>query len=104
MRIYISIVLFFIFFQGFSQNSDYAVLKIADSLKQNANAVLRLNETNIEIVSQREMNIKTKRVLTVLNEAGLKLINAYEHFDKTNKIQKIEAVILDEFGAESKHF
>jgi len=104
MRIYILIVLFFIFFQGFAQNSDYAVLKIADSLKQNANAVLRFNSTNIEIVSQREMNIKTKRVLTVLNEAGLKLINAYEHFDKTNKIQKIEAVILDEFGAESKHF
>ena len=104
MRIYILTVLLFVFSKGLAQNQIYSTQKISDSLKQNANAVLRFNETNIEIVSQREMNIKTKRVLTVLNELGLKLINAYENFDKTNKIQKIEAYILDESGNELKHF
>ena len=40
-----------------AQKSDYSITKIADSLKENANAVIRLNKIDITIVSQRNMNI-----------------------------------------------
>jgi hypothetical protein len=39
-----------------------------DSLKENANAIVRLNQIDVTISSQRSMAINTKRVITVLNE------------------------------------
>jgi hypothetical protein len=37
-------------------------------LKENANAIVRLNQIDVTISSQRSMAINTKRVITVLNE------------------------------------
>ena len=53
-----------------AQKSEYSTLTISDSLKENANAVVRFNQIDITISSQRNMNIKKKRVITVLNEKG----------------------------------
>ena len=85
-----------------AQKSDYSITKIADSLKENANAVIRLNKIDITIVSQRNMNIKTQRIVTVLNEKGLNDTDAYQHYDKTTSIKNIEAIIYDALGNEIK--
>lgn len=96
--------LFFFLFTLVSsaQKSEYAVLKILDSLKENANAVVRLDQMDIIITSQRDMTLKTQRVVTVLNEKGLEHINAYQHYDKTTSIKSIEAIVYDELGNEIK--
>jgi len=85
-----------------AQKNEYQSLSIADSLKENANAVVRLNQIDIVISSQRSMNVKTKRVVTVLNEKGINAIDAIETYDKRRSVKAIEAVIYDALGAEIK--
>ncbi|MFH6945874.1 DUF3857 domain-containing protein [Flavobacterium sp. FlaQc-50] len=96
--------LFFFLFSlvSFAQKNFYTSASIADSLKENANAVVRLNQIDIEIASQRDMTIKTQKVVTVLNEKGLKLVEAFEHYDKTSSVNSIEAIVYDAFGLEIK--
>lgn len=95
------VMLFFTTFV-FSQKPEYSTLLIPDSLKQNANAVVRLNQIDIGIVSQRNMIVKTKRVVTVLNEKGLGAIDAAESYDKRTTIKAVEATVLDSEGKEIK--
>lgn len=85
-----------------SQKNEYSTLLIADSLKENANAVVRLNQVDIIIASQRNMNINTTRVITVLNEKGLSAVDAAENYDKKTTVKEIEATIYDAFGKEIK--
>lgn len=96
--------LFFFLFINFSsaQKSEYTFAAISDSLKENANAVVRLNQLDITIVSQREMSVKTQRVVTILNEKGLSEIDAYQYYDKRTTVKNIEAIIYDADGKEIK--
>ncbi|MEP6928526.1 MAG: DUF3857 domain-containing protein, partial [Flavobacterium sp.] len=96
--------LFFFLFTLVStaQKSEYITTSITDSLKENADAVVRLDQMDITIESQRSMNIKTQRVVTVLNEKGLNDIDAYQNYDKTTSVKSIEAIVYDAFGKEIK--
>lgn len=97
-------VLFFLLLTAISsaQKNTYPIFIIKDSLKENANAVVRLDQMDITIASQRSMNIKIQRVVSVLNEKGLNDIDAYQHYDKTTSIKSIEAIVYDAFGNEIK--
>lgn len=101
-RILLVLILFTSF--AFGQKLEYSILTIPDSLKQNANAVLRNSEMNISIPTQNTMTIKSKVITTVLNEYGLKNLDLSENYDKNRKIAKIEAIIYDSFGKELKTF
>ncbi|MEL1255119.1 DUF3857 domain-containing protein [Flavobacterium sp. DGU38] len=85
-----------------AQKGNYLISAIKDSLKENANAVVRLDQMDITIASQRSMNIKIQRAVSVLNEKGLNDIDAYQHYDKTTAIKNIEAIVYDAFGNEIK--
>ncbi|MEY2692996.1 MAG: hypothetical protein RIT03_1387 [Bacteroidota bacterium] len=86
----------------FSQKLDYSIQSIPDSLKQNANAVIRFNQLDILITSQENMKITTKRVVSVYNEKGMGAIDALEEYDKSTKVTSIEAIVFDENGKEIK--
>lgn len=103
-KIISAITTFFLFTTTFifAQKSDYSSVTISDSLKENANAVVRLNQIDIVISSQRSMNIKKKRVVTVLNEKGFDAIEAFENYNKTNSVKSILATVYDAFGTEIK--
>lgn len=85
-----------------AQKTDYLFATIADSLRENANAVVRLDQTDVKILSQRSLSVSKKRVVTVLNEKGLDNIDAQEHYDKTTSVRSIEATVYDAFGKELK--
>lgn len=85
-----------------AQSADYSVVSIPDSLKQNANAVVRLDQTDIKIESQRDMAVTTKRVVTVLNEKGLRALQAVESYNKRKSIKEIQATVYNEQGKEIK--
>ena len=85
-----------------AQKSEYTSLLIPDSLKQNANAVVRLDQIDILISSQRSMIVKNKRIVTVFNERGQSAINAYENYDKRTTVESIQAIVYDAFGNEIK--
>lgn len=97
------IVLFFILSSSlYAQKNQYLASQIVDSLKQNANAVVRLQKLDITISSQRNMSVCIKRIVTVLNKNGIGAINAISGYDKTSSINNIEAIVYDAFGNEIK--
>lgn len=81
-----------------AQNPEYSSDKIADSLKQNANAVVRLDQIDIVIASQRSMTIKNKRVVTVLNENGQGAVHLMEYYSKGTTVKNIQTTFLDASG------
>ena len=91
-----------IFNSVFSQKTNYSIENIADSLKQNANSIVRLNQVDVVVSSQRNMSINTNRQVTIINENGLAAINAYEYYDNKTKVKSIEAIIYDAKGMETK--
>ncbi|MEY4963699.1 MAG: hypothetical protein RLZZ323_1018 [Bacteroidota bacterium] len=94
---------FFIFFSvATAQKLEYTSQNIPDSLKQNANAIIRYNQVNILISSQDDMKINTKRIVTVFNENGMNAIDAIEGYDKRTKVTSIELTVFDENGKEIK--
>jgi transglutaminase-like putative cysteine protease len=103
MNFKLSCLVFFFFTTIlFAQKSEYSSLLIPDSLKQNANAVVRLDQIDIVISSQRNMNVKQKRIVTVLNEKGQDAIDAYEYYNKKTTVESIQATVFDSFGNEIK--
>lgn len=88
---------------SYCQKLEYLVAAIPDSLKLNANAVVRLDQTDIDITSQRNMNIKNKRIVTILNEKGIGAIHATEHYDKRTIVNHIDAIVYNAFGKEIKN-
>jgi hypothetical protein len=86
----------------FSQKLEYAHLLIDQSLKENANAVVRLNESTISITAQNAMMIQSKVIITVLNDFGLKTLNLAEYYDKNRKISKLDVTVYDGVGKEIK--
>ncbi|MBN2486890.1 MAG: DUF3857 domain-containing protein [Bacteroidales bacterium] len=76
----------------------YAVSEVPEALKANARAVIRADETHVEIVSLTKVNIKHKLVVTVLNENGQELAYFQEFYDKFSKISKIKGTVYDANG------
>jgi len=85
-----------------SQKLEYTTVSIADSLKQNANAVVRLDRTDIAISSQRNMEVSYLRAVTVFNEKGMDAIKAYANYDKRTSVNSIQATVYDGSGNEIK--
>lgn len=100
----LSALLFFISTLCVGQKLGYSTLTIPDSLKQNANAVLRLSQINIDVTSQKSMTIKSLRVMTVFNELGIHNLDLAESYDKNKRIVKIEATLYDAFGKHLKSY
>ncbi|WP_411030238.1 DUF3857 domain-containing protein [Spongiimicrobium sp. 3-5] len=86
-----------------AQEPSYSSLLIDKSLKENANAVVRLDEMKIHLVSNRHMTYTVKQAVTVLNKLGNPYARTRAYYDKENKIKKIEAYVYDAFGNETKH-
>lgn len=85
-----------------AQKNDYSFNGVPEELKVNANAIIRLERKDINVVSQNNMNVKTYRVVTVLNKSGLGAVNAYEYYDKKSAVKSIEATVYDVMGNEVK--
>ena len=86
----------------FSQNENYNISNISQDLIENSNAVVRLKQKDVIISSRKAMTVSTKSVVTVLNEKGLRHMDASEYFNNSSKIKSIEAVILNREGTEIK--
>lgn len=103
MKALVYILSFFLFSNTFfGQRIDYSITTIPDSLKQNSDAIVRLNQIDIAIKSQRQMVIHNYRIVTVLNKAGLSSIDAIEYYSKNLAINEINATIYNSFGTEIK--
>lgn len=101
-KILLHLALFFAFFSCFAQNTDYSTASITPEFKENANAVVRLRQRDVNIASRKLMTIITNDVVTVLNDKGQSHTGASEYFNNSTRIKSIEAIILDASGKEIK--
>lgn len=89
-------------FSFHAQTSDYASLLIPANLQENANSIIRNQVVDVTIVSQKEMVVKTSKVITVLNSKGINNIDAKQYYSNSEKIIAIQATIYNAFGKEIK--
>lgn len=75
-----------------------------ENLKEGANSIVKESSTIVTVLSRKSLNVKSKRVVLVLNEAGLRNIDATIHYDKSVKVRDIEAKHFDAFGKIIKVF
>ncbi|WP_412983846.1 DUF3857 domain-containing protein [Pontimicrobium sp. IMCC45349] len=92
-------------FLSFSQNENLCtVLTLSDELKTNANAVVRLDQTQIEIPDVKTLKTTYKRIVTVLNKEGDNDVYAVVSYDTGIDIKKLGAIVYDAFGNEIEKY
>lgn len=102
-KLLLLLVIFLLFAEvTIAQDIEYTVANIPVELKENANAVVRLNQKDIVIASRKSMVITTKSIVTVLNENGLQHVDLSESFFGRERIKSIEAQIYNSSGKEIK--
>ena len=93
----------FLFFTGIistAQELNYNALLLKKELTENANAVVRLDQVEIEVLSQQKMTVKTKQVITVLNRLGDRHARTGMGYDSDKKIKDIQVRVYDTMGNE----
>ena len=87
----------------FSQDFDYSILAIPDSLKQNANSVVLHARTKITLESSKKMIVSRKKAVTVLNKLGNRNSQIVIHYDSSNEIKNVRAYVYNAMGVEIKN-
>ena len=100
LRIFLFLAL--IFQQNLKAQNHLSISSIPETLKENANAVIRLEKTDILISSKKSMVVNKTRIVSVLNSKGLDDMGAYEYFDNSTTVKSIEAVIYNAAGEQIK--
>lgn len=75
---------------------------IPSELKENANAVVRYDETVINITAYNKMAYTNKRIVTIFNSSANNKHGAAVGYNKNVNIKKLEAKIYNAFGKEIK--
>jgi hypothetical protein len=94
-----------IFFIIFSQQcfcQEYAFNLIPDSLKENANAVLRKEELFVDVKDIDKAVIRHKYAITILNEIGNSYAVYQEQYDKLRSLSDISGTLYDANGIKIK--
>lgn len=87
-----------------SQDLNLAAFLISKELKENANAVVRLDENIIIIEDFDKITIKGKKIITVFNKSGDRYVDLSKYYDNDTKITKLSAKSFDAFGTLIKKY
>ncbi|KOS06316.1 transglutaminase [Flavobacterium akiainvivens] len=104
MHLRFLLVLFVLKSLTVSAQDDFSSASIPKNLTENANAVVRFDQTDINILKRNKMVIKTRRAVTILNETGMRFFDAAEVFRPSREIKEIEALIYDASGKQIKKY
>ncbi|MCK7590320.1 DUF3857 domain-containing protein [Subsaxibacter sp. CAU 1640] len=77
-------------------------LFIPSELSTESNAVVRWDETTIDVKAYNKMLYTNKRIVTILNSSGKNRHGAVMYYDQNTNIKKMEVKIYDAFGKEIK--
>jgi transglutaminase-like putative cysteine protease len=81
-----------------SAQQNYSVSLIPKELLSHAEAVIRLNETSVDIKALDAVSIHVKYAVTVLNKNGDHEANLYLGYNKSRQIKSIKGIVYNEFG------
>jgi len=102
-KILLAIAFFSIsFFSNAQDESLLVVATIPSELTTKANAVVRYDDTNVEVKAYNKMVYTNTRVVTVFNKEGNNNHRAVVHYDKNINIKTLEARIYNSNGKEIK--
>lgn len=82
----------------------YPVSAIPETLKKNANIVVRKDFTTVQINKIDEIKYQYNKVTTVLNKDGDNKAVAYIPYDKGNSISDVKVTIYDDSGKKIKSY
>ncbi|TKG93463.1 DUF3857 domain-containing protein [Puteibacter caeruleilacunae] len=100
MKIQLLIICLLISITGMSKGKElvYPVFTIPDSLKEDANMVVRADETVLEILNEKEAVRHNKVAYTVLNKNGDEDAVLFQYYDTHMDVNITEASIYDALG------
>ncbi len=90
-------------FYASAQEGVYQSLLLDKSLTENADAVVRLDQMDVNVISQSQMTYTAKKVVTVLSKSGREHARTVIGYDKETKIKKLEVFVYDRLGKEIEH-
>ncbi|MCW5520042.1 DUF3857 domain-containing protein [Aureitalea sp. L0-47] len=93
-----------IFFSTLCAQQRYAVADIPSELLKNSSAVIRDNSKSVELISEDQMRVSEKTVITVLNKKGLATIQPWVSYDEDTSVELVEAKVYDKNGTIIKEF
>ncbi len=104
MRIKLLVIAILLFVSNIikAQDNLKSSLTLSQELTKNANAVVRLSETIVNVKAINDMEVSEKRIVTVFNENGLGQIGAVVWYDKHVKVKNVEVRIYDQSGRQIK--
>ena len=76
----------------------YPIQDIPTELKQDAYAVVRSANTNIQLNTVNNFKYSEEVVITVFDKSGDNLVNAYQYYDPNTKIESFEAELYNAQG------
>ena len=85
------------------QQLSYTAL-LPKELTSNADAVMRLDEMQVEILARDKMTVRLHQVITVLNPTGNHHAQAMVWYDKSRKIKELRASVYNTLGKEIEKF
>ena len=101
MKKFLFIVCVFCF--GGAQAQEYNVMLIPDSLRDNANFVIRNDEYNIEIKSLDNVVVRHKYAITILNENADRSAVYYNSYKRNWPLSNIDGNLYDASGKKLKN-
>ncbi len=90
------VVIFLQMPQSFSQY--YSMANLDNTIKENANAIIREDETRFTVTDTAKANYYHHLVVTVMNKNGESFANLYDTYDKYDKITDISGKIYNSSG------
>jgi hypothetical protein len=88
-----------------ARSQNFPVSAIPDSLKENADMIIRLNELSYEISSAGMAISRERHVYTILNEKGAYYATYKTHYNnKSVVINSVSGYLYDANGKELRHF
>ncbi|MFZ4456705.1 MAG: DUF3857 domain-containing protein [Bacteroidales bacterium] len=100
MKQFSSLFFFLIGFSSisFAKDLKYPVSAIPPVLQENAHTVIRLNQQEVEIISEKSAVVKVTEVRTILNKNGEENAIFMEQYNPLNKISNLKGRVYNEVG------
>lgn len=97
MRNFLIIFLFFSV-SAFAGDVKYPVSQVPAELLKDANVVVRAYQLEYQIVSLNEAILKTRKVITILNEKGNRFATRIVHYSNLSKVSDFEGALYNGAG------
>ncbi|MAZ27501.1 MAG: DUF3857 domain-containing protein [Cytophagaceae bacterium] len=100
MRVTTLVIFLLLFVTVKSQDLQYSILGLTDSISDGVDSVIRDENIIIDVTDASKLVFKTHRVITIFNKSGLGDADAVVLYDNNTQVKDLEARMYDAMGNE----